>query len=104
MDSDRILKLKDILEKDPADSFTMYALGLEYASGLQYEDAREIFEELLRTDPHYLGTYYQLGKVYESLEDTATAKRIYEKGIFVATSQNDNHTKSELEQAIDELL
>lgn len=104
MDNDRIIKLKDILEKDPEDSFSMYALGLEYASGLQYEDAKEVFEGLLRTDPHYLGTYYQLGKVYESLEDSSMAKRIYEKGIFVATSQNDNRTKSELEQAIDELL
>lgn len=104
MGKSRIDSLKEMLETDPQDSFARYALGLEYMSGNEAEQARDIFEELRTLDPAYAATYYQLGKVYEMLGEEEHARRIYEKGIYVASSQNDAHTKSELEQALNELL
>lgn len=104
MDKPRIDSLKEILAVDPQDSFTRYALGLEYVSQNKLELAKDTFEELKTLDPNYVATYYQLGKVYELLSDEQAARKVFEKGIYVARSQNDLHTKSELEQALNELL
>ncbi len=104
MSISRIENLKNMLQIDPSDTFVRYALGLEYFSNNEHENAKDIFEELKTLDPNYIATYYQLGKTYEILGDETEARKAYEKGIYVATSQSDNHTKSELEQALNELL
>ena len=104
MDNSRLLTLKKVVEQDPDDSFSRYALGLEYLSVPDNEKAKEMFEELLLKDPNYLAAYYQLGKVYELLGEAEMAQKAYEKGIYVAASQNDMHTKSELEEALNNLL
>jgi Tfp pilus assembly protein PilF len=100
----RLENLKKMLETDPQDTFARYALGLEYASSGENELAREMFEELRVLDPNYVATYYQLGKVYELLGDENGSRKIYEKGMYVAASQGDEHTKAELEQALNDLL
>ncbi len=104
MTNSRLELLKQQLEKDPNDSFVKYAIGLEYMSLDNLDDARDIFEELRNSDPNYHATYYQLGKVYELLGDEYTAKKTYERGIYVATQQNEQHTREELEQALNDLL
>lgn len=104
MDKSRIDNLKEMLAVDPQDSFARYALGLEYMSAKEFDQARDIFEELRTLDPNYAATYYQLGKVYEQLGDETAARKIYEKGVYVASSQHDEHTKSELEQAMNDLI
>jgi tetratricopeptide (TPR) repeat protein len=104
MEGSRIENLKQMLAADPQDSFARYALGLEYVSGGRFEDAKEIFEELRILDPNYTAAYYQLGKVYEQLGNEPEARKVYEKGIYVAASQSDEHTKTELEEALDGLL
>ena len=104
MISSRIENLRNMLQTDPNDTFARYALGLEYISINEYENAKDIFEELKTLDPNYIATYYQLGKTYEQLGDENQARKIYEKGIFVSASQSDFHTKEELEQALNDLL
>jgi tetratricopeptide (TPR) repeat protein len=104
MEKSRIDSLKEALATDPQDTFARYALGLEYMSQNRLDDAMNAFEEIRVLDPNYSATYYQLGKVYEQLGDEGKARKIYEQGIYVAASQSDTHTKSELEQALNELL
>jgi Tfp pilus assembly protein PilF len=104
MEKSRIDSLKQMLAVDPEDTFARYALGLEYFSQNELEKAKDTFEEIRILDPNYSATYYQLGKVYQMLGDEPAAKKVYEKGIYVAASHNDMHTKSELEQALNELL
>jgi tetratricopeptide (TPR) repeat protein len=93
-----------MLASDPQDTFARYALGLEYMSLNRLDEAKDMFEELRILDPNYSATYYQLGKVYQMLGDESSARKVYEKGIYVSASHNDMHTKSELEQALNELL
>ncbi len=104
MINNRIENLKEMLKTDPNDTFARYALGLEYLSAEDNASAKEMFEELKTLDPNYVATYYQLGKTYELLGDENEARKAYEKGIYVATSQSDNHTREELEQALNDLL
>jgi Tfp pilus assembly protein PilF len=99
----RLETLKSIVEKDPEDTFSRYALGLEYVSASMPELARITFEELISSQPDYLAAYYQLGKLYELIGENLLAAGTYETGINVAIKQNDGHTKEELEQALDEL-
>ena len=104
MSGSRIDSLKQMLENDPEDNFAKYALGLEYMSLNELEMAKEIFESLRLTNPKYSATYYQLGKVYEMLGDNQLARKVYEQGVFVTTQQGDDHARSELEQAVNDLL
>ena len=104
MSNSRIENLREILAADPQDTFARYALGLEYLSINDIDSARQMFEETSVLDPNYVAAYYQLGKTYELLGDEGMARKVYEKGIYAASSQSDEHTKSELEQAISELL
>lgn len=95
--------LEKLLETDPGDSFSRYALGLEYVSLNDYDEAQKEFNFILSNDPQYLPVYYQLGKVFELTGDTDKALKIYQQGLYVASSQNDTHTQSELQDAIDSL-
>ncbi len=104
MINNRIENLKEMLNTDPNDTFARYALGLEYLSLNEIEKAKDMFVELKTLDPNYVATYYQLGKAYELLGDEYEARKVYEKGIYVATSQSDSHTREELEQALNDLL
>lgn len=104
MEKSRIENLKQMLAVDPQDTFARYALGLEYMGMQEYEIAREMFGEIIVLDPNYQAVYYQLGKVYEQLGEETEARKVYEKGIYVAASKGDMHTKSELEQALNDLL
>lgn len=104
MNRERIQSLKKVLETDPNDTFARYAIGLEYLSANELNDAKNIFDEVIALDPNYAAVYYQLGKTYELMGDESSAKKIYEKGIYVAASQSDDHTKSELEQALNDLI
>jgi Tfp pilus assembly protein PilF len=99
----RLEKLQEFLIQDPSDSFTRYAIGLEYMSAKDFETAALTFEELLRLDPDYLATYYQLGAVYNELARMDEARAIYNRGIAAARKAGDTHTASEIEAALDEI-
>jgi tetratricopeptide (TPR) repeat protein len=94
----RIEILKKYLEEEPQDIFTRYALALEYSNGGAFNDARDLFLPL--TNEKYLPAFYQLGKVYEKLNDISKAKAIYESGVEVAKEKRDFHTLNELNGAL----
>jgi tetratricopeptide (TPR) repeat protein len=58
---------------------------------------------LKEKNPDYLALYYQLGKLYELTENKDIAIEIYREGVKIAIQQKDNHTKSELLFAIEDL-
>jgi tetratricopeptide (TPR) repeat protein len=88
---------------DPDDSFTKYAIGLEYASMKEYPAAITNFEELLAKDPAYVATYYQLADAYRISGNSEKAIATYKEGITAAKKANDPHTASELQAAWDEM-
>ena len=96
--STRIQQLLEFLEKDPNDSFTLYALALEYQK-INLQEAIVYFEKLLKEHSNYLPTYYHAAKMYEDLEEKQKVKDIYKKGIELAIQLKDNHAQRELEKA-----
>ena len=99
----RLEQLQKFLEQDPRDSFTRYAIGLEYASKKDLDLAIQSFEELRSLDASYVPTYYQLAACYRDKSDRTNAEAIYKLGISQARAANDLHAASELQAALDEL-
>mgnify|MGYP003575167500 CR=1 FL=1 len=93
-----------ILEQDPKDSFSRYALALEYIKSGQTDDARREFELVRDQDPGYVATYFQLAQLYRTLGLRHEAEKTYRTGITVAAKAGDSHTKEELEGALEGLL
>jgi Tfp pilus assembly protein PilF len=100
----RIDILKGFLKDNANDSFSRYALALEYVKLGQNDDAVREFEAVRRKDPDYVATYYQLGQLYKSLSQTHEAEKAFRAGITVAAKIGDDHTRSELEAALEMLL
>ena len=100
----RIETLKGFLTQDPKDSFSRYALALEYAKLEQFEDARRELETVKSNDPEYVATYYQLGQLYQKMSLPHEAEKTLRTGILVAGKAGDSHTQSELAAALDALL
>ena len=99
----RIDLLKGFLAETPGDSFSRYALALEYVKLDRLDDARREFETVRDNDPDYLATYFQLGQLYVKLGLSHEAEKIFRTGITVAAKQRDDHTRSELEAALETL-
>jgi Tfp pilus assembly protein PilF len=100
----RIEILKGFLNDNPNDSFSRYALALEYAKLGQNDDAVREFETVRQNDPQYVATYYQLGQLYQKLGKTHEAEKTFRTGITAAAKAGDEHTRSELEAALEGLF
>jgi tetratricopeptide (TPR) repeat protein len=100
---DRIEKLKEFLQVNPADSFVQHALALEYIKLGDDGQARELFEQILLRDPAYVGSYYHLAKLLERTGQVDAAIKVYEKGMEEAKKAGENHALGELRGAYEEL-
>jgi tetratricopeptide (TPR) repeat protein len=99
----RIETLKQYISEDPADTFSQYALALEYAKAGNREEAVKILKSIIATQPDYLAAYYQLGMLYEQSHLIKEAADAYQRGIVVARQRRDNKTLNELRSALDAL-
>ena len=99
----RIEKLLEYMETADKDSFLQHALALEYIKIGDDEKARALFNELLLREPTYVGSYYHLGKLLERVGDFDKAIRIYKRGMEEAKKAGDNHARSELQGALEEI-
>lgn len=100
----RISKLQSYLEITPDDSFLKHALALEYVKEQNDSTARTLFEELLRANPQYIGSYYHLGKLLERSNDLEAAVACYRKGLGESKLAGDMHAYNELNAALHELV
>lgn len=101
---DKILKLKEYLDRQPDDAFLMHALALEHIKMNDLVAARALFERVLAVDPGYTGTYYHLAKLLESLGEKEQAIGIYIRGMEVCKEADDQHAYRELLAAYEDLV
>jgi tetratricopeptide (TPR) repeat protein len=100
----RIEQLQEYLKEDSNDSFLIYALALEYVRVEKNDTARDCFLKLIEDDENYIASYYQLGKLYESLNEIEKAMEIYKKGIKIAQKSENKKTLLELQEAYNMLI
>jgi Tfp pilus assembly protein PilF len=100
----RIERIKEMLAANPGDSFLQHALALEYIKIEEDEKARELFQNLLKSDENYVGSYYHLAKLLERNDKMEDAKIVYEQGMLKAKEAGDLHTYNELRTAYEDLI
>jgi Tfp pilus assembly protein PilF len=69
-----------------------------------HDGAVREFEAVCKNDPNYVATYFQLGQLYQKIGQTHEAEKTFRTGISVAAKAGDEHTRSELEGALEALL
>lgn len=99
----RIEKLLEFMKTADKDSFLQHALALEYIKVDKDEEARKLFNEILRREPTYVGSYYHLGKLLERAGDFDKAVKIYKRGMEEAKAAGDNHSYNELMMALEDI-
>jgi len=96
----RLKMIEEMLDTHPDDPFLHFASALEHRKAGNKEKATQILEALIFNIPEYLGSYYQLGKLYEESGNTDKAIAVYKQGETVARKQNDVKTLGELSEAL----
>ncbi|MFN8611283.1 MAG: hypothetical protein U0931_27310 [Vulcanimicrobiota bacterium] len=102
MNQERVDTLKKLIEMDPRDTFSVYALGLEYLEG-DPGRAQSQFESVLGLDDRYVAAYFQLGKLNYDQGDEKAATEWLEKGIAVAEEVGDTHAAGEMQDFLDQM-
>lgn len=102
MNEERIKTLQQLLQMDPADVFSEFALGLEYLES-QPETAKQHFQRTLDKDSRYVAAYFQLGKLFFDQGDEKAATEWLEKGIAVAEEVGDAHAAGEMQDFLDQI-
>ena len=101
MGNDRLETLRGMVARNPSDSFARYGLAMEYARGGDLAKAVEEFRALLTVNPDYAAAYYHGGQALEKLGRMEDAREFYRKGIEATIRTGDEHTRSELQAALD---
>lgn len=99
---DRLSQLKKILEIEPQDVFTNYALGLEYLENSP-QQAEAQLRRVLELDTQYVPAYFQLGKLAADQDSLPQARAWLEKGIEIAEKVGDHHALGEMQDFLDQL-
>lgn len=92
-----------MLAQNPRDSFARYGLAMEFANAGQLEQAVAEYRTLLEHNPDYAAAYYHGGQALEKLGRIDEAREMYQRGIDTTARTGDQHTRSELEAALDML-
>lgn len=103
MATNRMEILKNMVAQNPSDAFARYGLAMELANTGDLANAVAEFRALLEHNPSYAAAYFHGGQALEKLGDIDQARALYEKGIDVTSRTGDQHTRSELQAALDML-
>lgn len=104
MSNIRLQKLAEMLEKQPHDTFLLYAMGMEYLGMNDVNVAEKYFKQVLEVDSNHIATHYQLGILFTQLNREDEAQLVLEKGFELARQKGDLKTQNEFRSALDELL
>jgi Tfp pilus assembly protein PilF len=99
----RINTLLEYLRTTPNDSFLQHALALEYIKTGNDLEAKNLFENILASEPSYVGSYYHLAKLLERQNKITEAMEVYKTGMLHAKAANDKHSYNELLMALEDL-
>lgn len=89
-----------MLETEPQDVFLNYALAMEFLAENDFINVELQLQKTLHLKEDYLPCYYQLGQVYEKLNDANSAISYYQKGVALAKKTNNTKALNELNEAI----
>ena len=100
----RLAGLEALLQDNPADAETRYAVALEHASG--GDDARAAAElaTLMRDTPNYVPAYLMAGQILARLGRTPEAVDALRAGVTQAEAAGNGHAAGEMQGLLDGLI
>ena len=101
MSSNRLEILKTMVDQDPRNSFARYGLAMEYRNTGDPARAVEEFRRLVESDPAYTAAYFHFGQALELLGQAEEARETYRRGIEACAAKGDQHTRNEIQAALD---
>jgi Tfp pilus assembly protein PilF len=99
----RLEQFKEFVDLDPSDTFSRYALGMEYMGVGDFTQAIAQFDEVIRLDPTDASAHFQAANAYEHSNNKDRAIEYLRKGIEVAGRKGDRHAKDEMTAALEKL-
>ncbi len=99
----RLEQFKEFVEMDPADTFSRYALAMEFLGTAQFPEAVLHFREVIKLDPTYSAAYFQAAIASQKGEQPDQARQFLIQGIEVAEKKGDWHTRDEMKAALQQL-
>jgi Tfp pilus assembly protein PilF len=99
----RLEQFKEFVASDPNDTFSRYALALEYMGIDHFPAAIEQFQEVIRIDRDYSAAYFQAAICAKNLQQLELAKNFLRGGIQAAEKKGDWHARDEMQAALDDL-
>lgn len=95
--------LEEVVSSNPENAFARYGLAMECVNAGEDKVAREHFHKLLSMHPDYLAAYYHYGLLLKRMGHPKEAREVLRAGVTVARRAGNDHARSELEAAFDEL-
>lgn len=95
----RIERLKELLKQSPSDAFVLFALAKEFEKVGNHQQAIDFLQNLIESQPDYVGAYYHLAALLKSKDRNDEAMKIYNLGMDIARKIGDQHAYSELQNA-----
>lgn len=99
----RLDALREMLQDDPADAFTRYAVAMELLSQGQAAEAEQELATTARQSPEYVPTWFHWGKTLNALGKTAEALEVLKKGAGIAKAAGEDDAAREIEELIETL-
>lgn len=103
MSNERMAQLKAILEQDPRNTFARYALGMEFSSARQTDDAVREFRALLDVDANYANAFFMAAQALHADGREEEAAQWLRDGIACAARTGQHHAQNEMQALLDEL-
>ena len=100
---ERIELLREYCKEEPENPFNYYALALEYRES-DKPAAAELFDFIVHKFPNYLPVFFPAANFFFEKEELTKAKKLFEAGIELAQSLNDEKAKKELTNAYQNFL
>ena len=100
---DRLGMLRKMAAAKPDEPFPAYGLAMELTKQGQLDEARATFAALVERLPDYVPCYLMYGNLLVSMGVRDDAAAVFGAGIDAAKRTGDDHARSELQGALDEL-
>ncbi len=97
----RISKIEHMLSEQGRDAFLLFALAKEYDAVGKEKKSIDLYEELLDSEPEYLGAYYHLAELLYRTDQIDLATTVAETGIVLAEKQKEDKDRLELIQLME---
>ena len=98
--------LEEFVASKPTDAFARYGLAMECSNTGDAAAADENFKALMASHPDYVAAYFQYGQFLVAKSGRTSfseARAALTTGIAVAQRTGDDHARSEMEAALQEI-